>query len=799
MSKRSTTLALVLIFLCVPGVSAETKSALQFDGDQAKKWVAHLSTDALQGRMTCTEGYRKAAEWSAARFKEWGLVPAGEEGTYFQKVSIPDFTWTTGAPTLKVGGREFYYDDDDFRVESGSTAGVTVDGEVVFLGYGIAKPEKGLNEYDGIDVKGKIALVLTGTPTKAPAQRQMFERSSTSSSSDTASEEDPWKEESTNEYKIRTAYEQGASGVLLFDPDESTDSSSRRRRSSRGSGADAFKPEKNFICMTINERTARQILKRDAQESPRGLGRRLSAMRREIKEKRSQSAATGVRASLKGYDVSVRYDEASGTNTARNVLAKIEGTDPKLKSQYVIVGAHLDHVGVRGGYVYNGADDNASGSAVVLELARMLAASDFRPRRSMLFCLWCGEERGLIGSRHFTKQPCDGVDMKNVVTYFNLDMVGMGEKLGAPGALNFPAIWDVIKREQDPEVLKCIVPSTGGPGGSDHSAFITKGIEALALMTSGGVGHQDYHQPEDDIAKIEPKMLSCTGQFVLQGMMNLANETKVNLVIDRREQLYNGLRMRITNFNPELPESAWSVVKLEQKDSESFQEGLYKQIRTKLKSNSSNNSGESSRSPSSRSPSSRSPSSRSPLSRGLNDLSAIGSDTRLLGLAIDLHEIGRVDVKADDKTWVADGRLSDTGKQILKALEENGVVVRLVSPGEELLSDMTSTATKPFIVTGDYTIPESLVDRLNSRGVMLGINFDPKKVSDFLVRVEEAKLRLGQRKNLFAFVTSTEGLEEAKQAVYLGLLDRGWAHNEICGTRDTDGLFTSGSFQSLKP
>ncbi len=718
-----------------------------------------------------------------------GISAAGEEGTYFQKVTIPGFTWSTGTPTLKVGGREFLSDDDDFRLESVSTVGVTVEGEVVFVGYGIANPEKGLNEYEGIDIKGKIALVLKGTPAKAPAQRTMFGRSGSSSTSGTASEEDPWKEESTNEYKIKTAYEQGASGVLLFDPDESADSTSRRRRSSRSSQEDAFKPEKSFICMTIKERAVRQIMKQDAQESPRGFGRRLGAMRREIKEKRSQSATTGVRAELKGYDKSVRYDEASGNNTARNVLAKIEGTDPKLKDQYVIVGAHLDHVGVRGGYVYNGADDNASGSAVVLELARLIAASDFRPRRTMLFCLWCGEERGLIGSLHFTKQPCDGVDMENVVTYFNLDMVGMGEQLRAPGALNFPAIWDVIKREQDPEVIKCIVPSTGGPGGSDHSGFITKGIEALALMSSGGVGHQDYHQPEDDIAKIEPKMLSCAGQFVLQGMMNLADETKVNLVIDRREHVYKGLRMRITNFNPDLPDSAWSVVKLAQKDSEALQEEIYKQVRTKLKSSSSSNSSESS----------RSSSSASALSRGLNDLSALGTDTRLLGLAIDLHGIGRVDVKADDKTWVADGSLTDNGKQILKVLEASDVAVRLVSPGEELLRDMTSAATKPFIVTGDYTIPESLVDRLNSRGVMLGINFDPKKVSEFLVRVEESKVRLGQRKNLFAFVTSTEGLEEAKKAVYLGLLDRGWAHNEICGTRDSDGLFANGGFRSLKP
>ncbi len=97
--------------------------------------------------------------------------------------------------------------------------------------------------------------------------------------------------------------------------------------------------------------------------------------------------------------------------------------------------------------------------------------------------------------------------MQNVVTYFNLDMVGMGEKLGAPGALNFPAIWDVIKREQDPEVIKCVEPSTGGPAAAITVASSSRELRRSRLMSSGGVGHQDYHQPEDDIAKIEPKML----------------------------------------------------------------------------------------------------------------------------------------------------------------------------------------------------------------------------------------------------------------------------------------------------
>ena len=117
----------------------------------------------------------------------------------------------------------------------------------------------------------------------------------------------------------------------------------------------------------------------------------------------------------------------------------------------------------------------------------------------------------------------------------------------------------------------------------------------------------------------------------------------------------------------------------------------------------------------------------------------------------------------------------------------------------DLLKDMVYAATKPFVVTGDYDVSPSLVDQLNSRGVMLGVNFDPKQVPEFINRVEELKNLLGQRKNLFAFVTSTEGLEDAKRPVYMGLTDRGWGHNEICGSQDSEGLFGSGRFRSLKP
>ena len=200
--------------------TAQDAPPLKVDGNLAKQYIAQLSSDAMQGRASGTDGYRQAAEWVAAKFQEWGLQPAGEDGTYFQKVTIHGFESNLGIPTLRVGSREFYFDDNDFVAESAaSSAGVAVSGDVLFVGYGIAAPDKGLNEYDGLDVNGKIVLAFRGSPSTVPPLRRPFE-DAPEGGQPQAAPDTQWAEEAKDVTKIKMAYERGAAAILLYDPDE---------------------------------------------------------------------------------------------------------------------------------------------------------------------------------------------------------------------------------------------------------------------------------------------------------------------------------------------------------------------------------------------------------------------------------------------------------------------------------------------------------------------------------------------------------------------------------------------------
>lgn len=741
---------------------------LRVDGDQIKSYIEWMARDDMQGRKSLTDGFRKSADWAAENFRNWGLKPAGQDGTYFQEVPIErGFTYMTGMPELRIANLTFLMEEGDFSVHPSSTAATRINADIVFVGYGISAPDKGLDEYADMEVEGKIVLAFTGSPRDAQPPRGRFAPTPTE---DEASNE-AWEKESTERAKIQTAYDKGTAAILLFNPGPPPDRDSDQRfMPERRPGQDdepELKFERDFLIFTIEPRVFHAIMKPDQQESLTGLNRRIETIRWDIRKKNPRSMATGIRAQLKGYDNVEEYSEELENNISRNVLAKIEGTDPNLKDEYIIMGGHMDHLGIRNGLVYNGADDNASGTAVVMEVARVLSQGDFKPKRTIIFCCWCGEELGLLGSYHYTENPCDGVNMDRVVTYFNADMVGLGDTIGAPGALNFPKIWEIIKKNQDEDVISAVEPETGGPGGSDHSGFITKGIEALALMTSGGGGHPDYHRPEDDADKMDPEILRKTGQFVLQGTMNLANETKTNLLIKNRLWIYEGMRLSVMNINPELQGSDWTCIDIDG----------YSQDKLRWRIASVEDK----------------PEKRVEL--GIPDLKIFEGDVELLIAASDALGFGRADIKGSDGEWIVKGQLTEHGRYALGMMEDNRIVINLVSPSPQLLRDILANANRPFIVTGFYLLDPQTYEQINKKKVILSVKFDPADVEGCIARLEKAKAALGDTDNLVLYVTSGQNMDEGKQDLYMRLMERGWKSEEIgsAGGRRRRGRAPSGT------
>lgn len=780
-------LSLILITLFTIPAAAQTRpDRFAVDGARIKSYVNWLSQQELNGRKSGTPGYQTAAEWVADQFEKWGLTPGGPGGSYFQQVPIRAFTVNYGAPELNVAGRVFYLQDGDFTIAANtSTVDTEIDVEIVFVGHGISAPDKGLDEYANVDVKGKIALVLKGNPHDAPAPTGGRFNPGQSKIPDLKAD---FTTEAADPYKITTAYQQGASGILLYDPAPQNTTAPRGRRGARG--GTTLELDRNFLTFTIRQPIFNYIMRTDEQESNNGLQRRIDACRRSIKKGIPCSKNTDVYAYLKGYEEVINYG-ADEECLAPNVIAKIEGTDPDLKDEIVLVGGHLDHLGIRDGIVYNGADDNASGSAVTMETARLLHNGNFQPKRTILFCCWVGEEIGTVGSRYFIENPYDDVTVDKVVTYLNMDMVGVGDVLTAPGAFDYPQIWDVIKRDLLPDIADRVLPSLTTRLSSDHAGFLRQGVMGLGLQTRQGVGHLDYHQPEDDAEKIQPEALRLTGEFIIQAAMNLANETEVELIIPNRKENYvssqTGADPTITNFNPELEGSIWSnVAAIEAENKSDLQFMLLERALNQQTTGQAQTGGRGGQ----RGQRGQAPGrTTGPITQGIGNesLKVFENDAQVLSIASRMLGFGRVDVTGSDGFMIADGRLTNAGKNTLKALEENGIAIHLVDPSESLVYDVLEAATRPFIITGSYTINEDMFDLINEKNVLLGINFKPGEEADCLERLNMARELLGDSDNLIIFTASDEGLADAARKLQEGLIRAGWKFNEIA-TRNTGVL-----------
>lgn len=463
----------VLLCVClldcwIVGVTAAQVSAPDITVDELKSHVQYLASDELEGRGPGTEGNRKAAAYLAEQFTMYGLKPAGDSATFFQHFEFVSAVKLGAGNSLVVvprnGKARSLKVDRDFR-PLGFSSNAKVSGPLVFVGYGISAPEKNYDDYAGIDVKGKIVVALRYGPDGADMHSDFYKHSA-------------YRE------KARIAREKGALAMILVDGTEDDLLKLRYDQSFASSG---------IPCVTMQ----RSIL----QEWMRLRKKDLKGIQDYIKEKKEP-----VNFALP-LTITLQTEVVKVMGRTANVAGYLEGSDPVLKEQTLVIGAHFDHLGYGGEgsmkpdahEIHNGADDNASGTSVLLELAQKFSTERSSLSRSILFIGFSAEEIGTIGSQYYVNNPF--VPLAQTVAMLNLDMVGRlkDNTLTISGVGTSPLWNEVLKKYNSGSDTLNIKTSPEGFGPSDHAQFYSKNIPVLFFFTGT---HSDYHKPSDDWEKL---------------------------------------------------------------------------------------------------------------------------------------------------------------------------------------------------------------------------------------------------------------------------------------------------------
>lgn len=421
--------------------------------------VRWLADDAREGRGIGTRGLDEARRWLEARFRETGLAPAGENGTYFETFEVPVSVEVMPGTAVTVDGRPVAR--EAFQPASFSGAGTTgtVEGEVVAAGHGITAPDLGVDDYKGLDVHGKIVAVRRFVPKGAPFDKEEAER-----------------RYGDLRYKAFTAREHGARGLIVVDLPAGEDPGSE-------SPLPAPVVETTMAASTGDVGIPVVVLTRAA-------GAGLFAP--------SENAH---RASL-AVELTFRKEPAA------NVIGVLRAGASERLPGSVLVGAHYDHIGYGGGgsmapgvhEPHNGADDNASGTAALLEVARQLVARRSELRRDVWFVAFSGEESGILGSTALTRHPPAGLQISDLVGMLNMDMVGRlrESNLSVLGGESAEEWGDLVKPICQRAQLTCTLTGDGY-GASDQTPFYASGVPVLHFFTGT---HEDYHKPSDDTDKV---------------------------------------------------------------------------------------------------------------------------------------------------------------------------------------------------------------------------------------------------------------------------------------------------------
>lgn len=477
--------------------------------------IGELASDAYEGRETGTEGNQKAAEFIAKQFKSYGIAPIPGREDYFQDVAFTRMRWSE--IEMMVDQNKIQH-QRDFIMVPGFNPSEDLDhkiDELTFAGYGIDDPA--YSDYTGKDLKGKTLLVYNGEPKDKNEKYRI-------SGSDEASE---WSTDL--KLKLEAAAKAGAKMLIVID-DKIRENAGKYRPQLVGGETMMGSPDQLGNAYPANVLLSPTI----AQQM---LGKKMKKVvktRNKITKKgKSKSVSVPV-------EVNVKTKKKVNYTPGVNVLAYIEGSDPDLKDEVVVLSAHYDHVGQRGGDVYNGADDNASGTSAVIEIAhafQMAKDKNEGPRRSVLCLLVTGEEKGLLGSQYYAEHPI--FPLEKTVADINIDMIGRVDKhhLDNPNyvyvigsdrlSTELHAINDQVNRQFVKLDLDYTYNAEDDPNRfyyrSDHYNFAKNGIPSIFFFS--GV-HEDYHRPTDTAEKIILEKATKIAKLAFYGAWEIANRDK---------------------------------------------------------------------------------------------------------------------------------------------------------------------------------------------------------------------------------------------------------------------------------
>lgn len=485
-------LTLSLLFMPVyQSVHTQSMDSEEITISELYEHVAVLASDSLQGRKPGTMGGRMAAQYIADFLEEEELLLMNQQGfQYFDVV------------TSVKPGENNHFSFGQFNGESGKdftplsfSQNGTHTASVVFVGYGFDFTTDSLswNDYSELDVSGKWAMILQGDP-ESQKSNSMFIPFS------------PLRK------KVLVAKDRGAAGVLFvsgedFDKnDDLIDLYYTRSQTDAG-----------ILVLQIKRHLADKLLENRHQT--------IAQLEKQLNQSR-QPHSVYIDEPVTGTAEIIKIKAKT-----QNVVALLTGSDPDLRKEYIVLGAHYDHLGLGGPgsgsrrpdtiAVHNGADDNASGVAAIMEIIEKLAANKGMLKRSILFIAFGAEEMGTIGSRYFTDNPW--VDLKQIRTMVNLDMVGrldpVTKAISIGGTGTGRGLSDIVKNHIKEHGLQAKF-SPEGYGPSDHASFYVEDIPVISLMTNI---HDDYHTPEDDLDKINFDGLQLISELVYSLITELAN------------------------------------------------------------------------------------------------------------------------------------------------------------------------------------------------------------------------------------------------------------------------------------